>query len=290
MTSLVTEREKPVVIMGGELVKHNSEGSLKPQHGMGVYGKRSGAGSTLSSITMENESKRPLAGIKEVNVEFEGAGLQIGSRRKTTINWMCWTWEEIERLQPFFLTHARSVLVEFGWSFQGPDSPMLIDIIKENGEINKDRIKGVNEQKPLQELLPQHILQQNGHYDAVLGIVSNFEFTVNESGGFDCTTELVSSGVNIIERIDSTDSVDGHINELPILEPKGPHGHLWWYEKETDFTQDSEDLNPYYSFRAYMATLEGHLNLNAQDSKGSIAYQLGDDTPFCTWGWFEDNV
>ena len=289
MTSLVTQHKKPVVLMGGELISHDAAGIIKPQYGMGIYGNRMGAGSD-SLEPMDNKNKRPIAGIKDVNVEFQGAGLMAGSRRKTTINWMCWTWEEIERLQPFFLTHSRSVLVEFGWSFRGPSAPMFLNIIKENGEINEDLIRGKGKQRPLQEIIPEHILQQNGHYDAVLGIVSNFEFTVNESGGFDCTTELASSGVNILERMSSTDSVDGHISELPILEPKGPHGHLWWRENETDFTQDSEDLNPYYSFRSYMATLEGHLHLNAQDSKGSIAYQLGDDSPFCTWGWFEDNV
>ena len=276
MTSLLTRKNKPIVLMGGELF----EGQYRK--GLDVYGLKSGG------IDEENPNLRPMAGVKDVNVEYAGGGMKIGATRKTSISWTCWTWEELQKFKPFFLKHGRTVLIEFGWGFQGSDAPMLLPIIKENGDLNHDLINGTKEFDTLQEKIPEFILKQKGHYDAVLGTINNFEFSVNETGGFDCTTDLVSMGVNTMRKMDSKESVEGHVANLPILNPVET-GHLWWKDKDFLSNQE-EDKNPYYSFRSYMATLEGHLHLNAENSKGSIAYILGSHEPYCTWGWFEDNV
>ena len=276
MTSLLTRNEKPIVLMGGELF----EGQYRK--GLDVYGYKSGG------VNEENPNLRPIAGVKDVNVEYLGGGMKIGATRKTSINWTCWTWEELQKFKPFFLKHGRTVLIEFGWGFQGYDAPDMLPIIKENGELNHDLINGTKEFGSLQEMIPEFILKQKGHYDAVLGTINNFEFSVNETGGFDCTTDLVSMGVNTMRKMDSKESVAGHIANLPILNPV-ESGFLWFKDKDFLSNQES-DKNPYYSFRSYMGTLEGHLHLNAENSKGSIAYILGGHEPYCTWGWFEDNV
>ena len=285
MTSLLTRNEKPIVLMGGELF----EGQYRK--GLDVYGQKSGG------VNEENPNLRPLAGVKDVNVEYAGGGMRIGSTRKTSINWTCWTWEELQKFKPFFLTHGKAVLIEFGWGFQGADSPSMLPIIKENGDINLNLITGqaaapLNEdqdrQTSLQEMIPEYILKQKGHYDAVLGTINNFEFSVNETGGFDCTTDLVSMGVNTMRKMDSKESVRGHISNLPILQPV--ESGMWWWKSKDFLKNQAQDKNPYYSFKSYMKSLEGHLHSNALNSKGSIAYILGGDAPYCTWGWFEDNV
>jgi hypothetical protein len=279
MTSLLTRNNKPIVLMGGELF----EGQYRK--GLSVYGPKSGG------VKEENPNLRPMAGVKDVNVEYAGGGMKIGATRKTSISWTCWTWDELQKFKPFFLTHGKNVLIEFGWGFQGSDAPMMLDIIKENGEINEDLINGISKtpfadrESTLQAMIPEYILEQKGHYDAVLGTIDNFEFSVNETGGFDCTTSLVSMGVNTMRRMDSKESVDGHIANLPIVSPKS-----YWFKTDESSSSQIADKNPYYSFKSYMMSLEGHLHLNALNSKGSIAYILGGDTPYCTWGWFEDNV
>ena len=284
MTSLLTRNNKPIVLMGGELLDNTL------RSGMEVYGPRSGGvldNDPKKNVEL-NPNLRPMAGVKDVNVEYAGGGAKIGSTRKTSISWTCWSWEELQKFKPFFLTHGKVVLIEWGWGFTGVDSPILLDIINENGEINEELINGSDNQKPLQEIIPEHILQQKGHYDALLGTIQNFEFSVNESGGFDCTTELVSLGVNTFRKMDSKESIAGQISNLPILEPVVTQN---WTVKTTDYLKNqSKDKNPYYSFRSYMMSLESHLHLNANKSKGAIAYILGGDAPYCTWGWFEDNV
>ena len=285
MTSLLTRKNKPIVLMGGELF----EGQYRK--GLDVYGLKSGG------IDEENPNLRPMAGVKDVNVEYAGGGMKIGATRKTSISWTCWTWEELQKFKPFFLTHGKAVLIEFGWGFQGADSPSMLPIINENGDINQNLITGEaaaplnpdqNRQTTLQEMIPEYILKQKGHYDAVLGTINNFEFSVNETGGFDCTTELVSMGVNTMRKMDSKESVSGHISNLPILQPE--ETGMWWWKSKDFLKNQAQDKNPYYSFKSYMKSLEGHLHSNALNSKGSIAYILGGDAPYCTWGWFEDNV
>ena len=92
MVSLLAVNNKPIVISGGEL----KDGKF--QHWFeDLYGKRS-AGD-------ENKNYRPISGVKEVNVEYVGGGMKIGATRKTSVNWTCWSWDELQRLKPFFLTH-----------------------------------------------------------------------------------------------------------------------------------------------------------------------------------------
>ena len=276
MVSMLTADGKPIILSGGEEV------DTTLQHGMDIYGPRNGPEDD------KNINKRPLAGIKDVNVEYAGGGMKIGATRKTSISWTCWSWEELQKFKPFFLKHGRAVLIEFGWGFDGPDKPQMLPITNSDGTLNEDLINGTGtNSKTLQEYLPDFIIEQKGHYDAVLGTISNFEFSVNETGGFDCTTELVSLGVNTLNKMREPESMKGRISELPIAAPKEGY---WWWSKDKAIIQSQVDKNPYYNFVAYMKSLEGHLHLNAINSKGTIAYLLGNDEPYCTWGWFEDNV
>jgi len=282
MVSMMTFNDKPIILSGGELLDNTL------RSGMDIYGPKSGGRDE------ENPNLRPMAGIKDVSVEYAGGGMKIGSSRKTSISWTCWSWEELQKFKPFFLKHGKVVLIEFGWGFKGPDAPRFLDIIKENGELNRDLITGKQgdgtpekKSKTLQELIPDHIIAQKGHYDALLGTIQNFEFSVNESGGFDCTTDLVSLGVNTFNKMNEPESMKGSITDLPIAKP---NPGFWPGTKDKAIIKGIQNPDPYYNFESYMKSFESHLHLNAQHSKGTIAYLLGNDEPYCTWGWFEDNV
>ena len=53
----------------------------------------------------------------------------------------------------------------------------MLDIIDDKGELKQDLLKDRKTGRSLNEILPEHILKQKGHYDAVLGIIQNFEFS-----------------------------------------------------------------------------------------------------------------
>ena len=56
---------------------------------------------------------RPIAGIKDIQVEYKGGYKAL---REATINWTCWSFDEVERLTPHFLSVGKTVLLEWGWS------------------------------------------------------------------------------------------------------------------------------------------------------------------------------
>ena len=44
------------------------------------------------------------------------------------------------------------------------------------------------------------VVENNGDFDLMAGIIKNFEYTTREDGAFDCTTTLTSIGINLIKR------------------------------------------------------------------------------------------
>ena len=49
------------------------------------------------------------------------------------INWTCWSFEEITRLTPHFLSMGKTVLLEWGWMYNGSSLLDLPTFFDENG-------------------------------------------------------------------------------------------------------------------------------------------------------------
>ena len=87
---------------------------------------------------------RPMAGVKDISVEYKGGGRTLAATRGAEINWVCWTWEDLDRLTAHFLHTGNTVFLDWGWSGVGDISPINIDpfpILKENSnkETNSER-------------------------------------------------------------------------------------------------------------------------------------------------------
>ena len=105
---------------------------------------------------------------------------------------MCFNWEDLSKYTPHFLAHSKVILIEWGWSGVGKLSdvqlyPLFTDTLtKQFSEMG--------------ERLVTHIERQNGHYDAMLGKITNFDWSAKEDGGFQCTTTIVSPGITLMEK------------------------------------------------------------------------------------------
>jgi len=119
---------------------------------------------------------RPLAGVKNVTVDYKNA---YGSTRKATISWVCHSVEDLERLSPYFLNPGYTVLIEWGWS------DMAKAMITNDPGIKLDNAFRYG--KAGQRFT-------NGNYDCMLGVTTNYSFSMNRDGGFECTTEVISAG------------------------------------------------------------------------------------------------
>ena len=119
---------------------------------------------------------RPLAGVKSVTVDYKNA---YGSTRKATISWVCHTVDDLERLSPYFLNPGYMVLIEWGWS------DMAASVTNNDPQIKLDNAFRYGKARQR---------YTNGNYDCMLGVTTNYSFTINRDGGFDCTTEVISAG------------------------------------------------------------------------------------------------
>jgi len=211
---------------------------------------------------------RPTAGLKDISIEYRGGGMRLGSTRTAEISWTCWTWQELENYRPHFLHHGKTILLEWGWSGDGilweGNSPFY-DVFQGNTlKIKESKIVNLN-----QKLL-DHVLSQKGHYDAMLGLIQDFTWTVNDDGGFDCTTKLLSQGITILQKSQRRQAVQS-MASLPLL--AGETAKLWgaWnpFVDDTEITftgaQTVEALAPYISIQEYMSDFPQQLHQYLSD-------------------------
>ena len=193
--------EVPVILMGGELTSDttDSEGNMTLLGNTGrlaagydeIYGPRSYYDPDdffQENDLGQNKFKRPMPGIKSADIVFKGGSRAL---REGTVSWTCWSFEDLNRLMPHFLSHGGEVLLEWGWVY-GNDTlknlPTFYDFI-EDKKIKRDAYTNYQ----------QEIIDANGDFDMLLGIVKNFEFTTRDDGAFDCQTILTSVGINIFD-------------------------------------------------------------------------------------------
>jgi hypothetical protein len=134
-------------------------------------------------VYQKNNYHRPIAGLKGISTRIQG---QTKAVRSAEIKWICWDFDTLERLTPYFLSPGISVALEFGWMWPGHtpnefiyDNWVALDARK-IGDLSKVvRRKG------------------EGNQELVYGIVKNFSWTGRDDGGFDCVTEIVSPSSNV---------------------------------------------------------------------------------------------
>ena len=281
-TSFTPEKEtthQAVVLMGGKLSQYGRLRSgfenrnvpvneevfgFKELNELGLYNK--------PNPTINDDIPfRPTAGINDVSIEYKGGGMKLGSTRSAEMNWTCWTWKDLNDLTPHFLHPGRTVLLEWGWSGIGKLKNVRFQNIFDDDSINLNETKLNN----LQEKLVKHIIDQNGHYDAILGLVQSFDWTVRDDGGFDCVTELISPGITMLQQYGKNLQSKSYA-QLPVLvEEKEDWGKWVPFADDTSVVwaggpTDVESLAPYITFREYMQDFPDQV-LHFIKEKGGLA-------------------
>lgn len=114
--------------------------------------------------------------------------------RRAKIDWICFSFAQLEYMTPYWLVPGISVILEFGWNHFNPQS--LLDLT-DIGSL----MKIWDNPYPLYS---DNILRSNGNYDAIWGIITNFDFSM-DNNIIRCSTEITSKD-RIYAGI-STDSV-----------------------------------------------------------------------------------
>jgi GH24 family phage-related lysozyme (muramidase) len=175
------------VLTGGVL---NPSGGQKS--GLGSYDTSAYSHQTYNASTQKNENNilgiRPMPGITNISIQNKGA---YGSLRQATVTFQCWDIKQLDILEQLYMRPGYTVLLEWGWNPYIDNSGKLISQKKEDSKFFSR--KDIQLQDYLSELRKLS-LESNGNYDAMFGYVMNYGWKYRVDGGFDCTTEIISTG------------------------------------------------------------------------------------------------
>ena len=162
--------------------------------GNNSYGQRSGLGKDgaygiLGNDEIQNFGYRPMPGITSVNIETQG---RLGSLRAATINFKCWDKSQLDIIDALYFKLGFTMFLEWGSTFFYPSNSNRVQST-ELYSIDPFRQNLTKEEIAIQ--ISTNIIQSEGNYDALLGMVTNFNFTYNQDGGYDCTIKLMGLGV-----------------------------------------------------------------------------------------------
>ena len=275
-------------IFGGEVSGVNPDGTVneKPFEGFDeLYASRSGTEKGILE-TVTGGLTRPISGIKDISVSYKGG---LSAIREATINWTCWSFQDLNRLSPHFMAHGKGVLLEWGWSM--PDAPDM-DISNEEDMINGTAYS----------LLQNRIIENKGNYDAMAGVISNWEWSLREDGGIDCTTTIVSRGVNMLNgSLDNPgkppdagdDAGDGPTMSLPEFMSAFKETLLSLsavVEKWPFGVEDMKPLTPKEDWDNWSSDKKSQPPGIFTPVRAGNFFTEKKCGPYVSWGWFEDNV
>jgi len=259
---MTSGQEHPVVMMGGELLeKADKNLKIYKDYVKGyneIYGPREYISTDPTKdfeIVGKNKIKRPMPGIKSIDVQFKGG---VRALRTATISWSCWSFEDLDRLMTHFLAHGKTVALEWGWVYNKKQFEHLPTLINSEGKIDET---GFNDYRKV-------ITTSKGDFDFMNGVIKNFEYTSRDDGGFDCKTDIVSTGVNIL----NSNSISGRsANRLKLYNIKEKDSPNEILRKLNEVKDDDEQLKQIFydsdlSFSIFMTRFGGWLrNLVTRD-------------------------
>ncbi len=267
-------------IYGGEVFKNEGEGYPLPFGFAELY----------NDGTLEPQSdrlQRPVAGILDFTCEYKGS---LKAIREATINWVAHSLDDLERLIPFFANHGKGILLEWGYS---NSSDRAVDIMSEDDFINGSAYSKIN----------GIVLDSGGLYDGFAGIISNYEWTLRDDGGFNVQTTMVSRGVNVLNKqLDQADQ--------PLISESGEIDGVEVWPTLGEFMAGINEtlITIAVGSTSWLGSDDNSKPLgNAQDttwekgskqppgvfmtrSDGGIFGLEKNCGPFMTWGWMEDNI
>tara|TARA_Y100000114_G_scaffold8069_1_gene6398 strand:+ start:60 stop:3038 length:2979 start_codon:yes stop_codon:yes gene_type:complete len=150
---------------------------------------------------------RPAPGIKDLTSEFTSTN-NTQFNRKVTVNFVCYSLKDLEILVERFMTFNRRVFVQWGWATNEKINPL----INQDGKVNYTGDDPNNYKSEITRLQEEVITRGRGDLDAIIGYTQAFNYTLREDGGFDCTTELLAQGVNILDSVLEQDN--RNVNEV----------------------------------------------------------------------------
>jgi hypothetical protein len=157
------------------------------EYNNGTYSLRSGLGpnNAYGLGGIDQQGYRPMPGLTSVTIDTKGT---LGSLREATVNFQVWNMTQLDVIEALYFRLGYTMLLEWGHVnyFNNKEQYITnsygLDIFKYD---SKERIF---------QAITQKNKETNGNYDAMLGTVTNFFFSFNSQGGYDCSLKLIGLG------------------------------------------------------------------------------------------------
>ena len=142
----------------------------------------------------------PMPGIIDLNVK----DLNRGSIKKATLNIKAFNRNQLEIIDCLYMRLGYTVLLEWGHSKYWDDSLPTPSLVNQPASlIDTEFFKDNQSKSDYRKFLPKiysHRELTRGNYDAMFGTVSNFSWTFETDGSYNCRIEIISLG-DIVESL-----------------------------------------------------------------------------------------
>lgn len=166
------------------------------QYNNGQYNLRYGLGPNGSYGLggIQQQGFRPMPGIESVTIESKGT---LGSLREATINFKVWNIVQLNIIEALYFRLGYTMLLEWGHvNYFNNKNQFITD----TSGIDIFDPKLASRKELILQKIAQKSKETDGNYEAMLGTVTNFYFSFNAEGGFDCNLKLIGLG-SIIDTI-----------------------------------------------------------------------------------------
>jgi len=252
------------------------------------------------SIQKSGFRNTPKPGIKSVKCEEKGT---LGGIKKVTVEISLWSKQDLDDYQYSLFALGKHAIVEWGWNIDSKGG-----VVSANLGAQKSGGKLVAEQTDSRFGCEARNKQSrhNFSYDVVRGIINNFNWKINDVGGFDATVTLTSKGTTFLSTPTETATMHSGCNEDPDDE-----------KSEVDKVHRPNMEQPLFFLRQNLRTTHGNNDpyknpeggkpiglaalfdkeLGAMDYVASLFQDLIGGGPtneeldfFITWDYFEEYI
>lgn len=149
---------------------------------------------------IEELGYRPMPGLNSVQVETVG---RLGSLKQAIISFKVWNMNQLNIVEALYFRLGYSMILEWGHT-QYFNNPTLTSLkgtfTSATNTFGLDDPFAVTNKTVVQQKIVKKAKETSGNYDGMLGIVSNFTWSFNQEGGYDCTVKLIGLG-SIIDTV-----------------------------------------------------------------------------------------
>ena len=138
----------------------------------------------------------PMPGITDATVQY----LANGALSKATVNFKAYSRKQLAMLDALYMRPGYNLLLEFGWSvyldndgvlqkFDNFASPALSYIFKPTPQSSETPTHF-----DVLDLIQKERIARVGNYEGVFGKITNFNWSFNPDGSYDCSTNITGMG------------------------------------------------------------------------------------------------